>query len=99
VNERGGPERPPQAPVSSPNATASIVTDAADPEVVRMAGELLGRWVAGHLDHLDALVDVAQERLAALPEPGRLQRELQVLREQVALLLIRVAILEGQGGR
>ena len=90
-----------RGPATTPGPKQSVTTSDDLPsvadEVVKVAGELLGRWVAGHLDHLDALVQIAEERLQAIPEPprpGEQARIVAALSVMWAELELRVRVLE-----
>jgi hypothetical protein len=76
-------QRPGPAPTTT---TTAILPDQGDP---RRIGELLGDWLAIRMDQVDALVDEAESKVAALPN----------LRNLWALfgeLVVRVHFLESE---
>jgi hypothetical protein len=53
-----------EQPGPSPTTTATMLPDQGDP---RRIGELLGDWLAIRMEEVDALVDEADAKVAALP--------------------------------
>jgi hypothetical protein len=84
-NERGAP-RDKGRPASSSTATGgpAIVSHQAD---ARRIGELLGDWLAIRMDEVEALVDEARAKVAAIPER-------RVLEAIIFELVLRVRALE-----
>jgi hypothetical protein len=64
VPDNGEGRAPLQQPGPTPTTTATMLPDQGDP---RRIGELLGDWLAVRMAEVDALVDEADAKVAALP--------------------------------
>jgi hypothetical protein len=69
VLDNGEGRAPRQRPGPASTTTATMLPDQGDP---RRVGELLGDWLAIRMEAVDALVDEAESKVAAIPDQRRL---------------------------
>lgn len=77
-------QQPGPAPTTTATYGAAILYDGGDPQRI---GELLGDWLAIRMEEVDALVDEAESKVAAIPD----QRHLWLLLGET---LVRLHCLE-----
>jgi hypothetical protein len=98
LEQRSGPpattERPPLQ-VPPPSSTTDSLSHGDDP---RRIGELLNDWLAIQMDKVDALVDEADAKVAAIPDQRHLWLLLGETLVRVHCLELEVAELR-KGGR
>jgi hypothetical protein len=94
VADNGEGRVPQQRPGPAPTTTTESLPHGEDP---RRVGELLGDWLAIHMDRVDALVDEGEFKVAAIPD----QRHLWLLLGEtlVRLHCLELEVADLKGGR
>jgi hypothetical protein len=95
LDKRSGPATgPPRS--SAATSTAAILPDQGDP---RRIGELLGDWLSIRMDEVDALVDEADAKVAAIPDQRRLWLLIGELTVRLHCVELELAELRKRGRR